>query len=162
MNFSKVDEAIKAYGAGQCDTFTADISQLYAVRLTLARAADHVILPDVIPKEPLAPVVRQRDDEWMMIVKWTLYAMIKCGRAGSENIDDALKSKKPEVMRLVGTEGDYGEELGLTWVGLLASSAMSAITLKFTSAMSVQDRSCKFPAGSTSSGAPAESSMRRR
>jgi general L-amino acid transport system substrate-binding protein len=116
MKFSKLDEAIKAYGAGQCDTFTADISQLYAVRLTLATSADHVILPDVISKEPLAPVVRQRDDEWMMIVKWTLYAMINAEELGitSKNIDDALKSKKPDVMRLVGTEGAYGEELGLT------------------------------------------------
>ena len=78
--------------------------------------SDHVILPDVISKEPLAPVVRQRDDDWMMIVKWTLYAMINAEELGvtSKNIDEALKSKKPDVMRLVGTEGNYGEDLGLT------------------------------------------------
>jgi general L-amino acid transport system substrate-binding protein len=70
----------------------------------------------VISKEPLAPVVRQRDDDWMMIVKWTLYAMINAEELGvnSQNIDEALKSKKPDVMRLVGTEGTYGEDLGLT------------------------------------------------
>ena len=67
-------------------------------------------------RAPLAPVVRQRDDDWMMIVKWTLYAMINAEELGitSKNIDEALKSKKPEVMRLVGTEGAYGEDLGLT------------------------------------------------
>ncbi|MEA2915385.1 MAG: ral L-amino acid transport system substrate-binding protein, partial [Bradyrhizobium sp.] len=100
----------------QCDTFTADVSQLYALRLNLAKPTDHDILPDVISKEPLAPVVRQRDDDWMMIVKWTLYAMINAEELGitSKNIDEALKSKKPDVMRLVGTEGSYGEDLGLT------------------------------------------------
>jgi len=118
--FLKLDDVIKAYESGQCDTFTADVSQLYALRLNFAKPTDHVILPDVISKEPLAPVVRQRDDDWMMIVKWTLYAMINAEELGvsSENIDEALKSKKPEVMRLVGTEGNYGEQLGLTkdWV----------------------------------------------
>ena len=116
MKFEKLDEVFKAYDSGQCDVFTADASQLYALRLNLAKPGDHVILPDVISKEPLAPVVRQRDDDWMMIVKWTLYAMINAEELGvtSKNIDEALKSKKPEVMRLVGTEGAYGEELGLT------------------------------------------------
>ena len=107
---------LKAYDSGQCDVFTADVSQLYALRLNLAKPNDHVILPDIISKEPLAPVVRQRDDDWMMIVKWTLYAMINAEELGitSKNIDEALKSKKPDVMRLVGTEGAYGEDLGLT------------------------------------------------
>jgi general L-amino acid transport system substrate-binding protein len=75
-----------------------------------------VILPDVISKEPLAPVVRHKDDQWLLIVKWTLYAMVNAEELGvsSKNIDAALKSSKPEVMRLVGTEGGYGEELGLT------------------------------------------------
>jgi general L-amino acid transport system substrate-binding protein len=116
MKFAKLDEVIKAYDSGQCDTFTADVSQLYALRLNLGKPGDHVILPDVISKEPLAPVVRQRDDDWMMIVKWTLYAMINAEELGitSSNVDEALKSKKPDVMRLVGTEGAYGEALGLT------------------------------------------------
>ncbi len=95
---------------------TTDVSQLYAIRLRLTKPVDHVILPDVISKEPLAPVVRQRDDEWLLIVKWTLYAMLNAEELGvtSKNIDDALKSKKPDVMRLVGTEGAYGEEMDLT------------------------------------------------
>jgi general L-amino acid transport system substrate-binding protein len=116
MKFPKLEEVIKAYDSGKCDTFTADVSQLYALRLNMTKPNDHMILPDVISKEPLAPVVRQRDDDWMMIVKWTLYAMIDAEELGvnSKNIDEALKSKKPEVMRLVGTEGSYGEDLGLT------------------------------------------------
>jgi general L-amino acid transport system substrate-binding protein len=115
MKFPKLEEVVKAYNEGKCDTFTADVSQLYALRLNLAKPNDHVILPDVISKEPLAPVVRQRDDDWMMIVKWTLYAMINAEELGitSKNIDEALKSKKPDVMRLVGTEGSYGEVLDL-------------------------------------------------
>src|ERR1043166_6300340 len=116
VKFGKLDDALKAYDSGQCDTFTSDVSQLYALRLRLTKPGDHDILPDVVSKEPLAPVVRQRDDDWMMIVKWTLYAMINAEELGitSKNIDEALKSKKPDVMRLVGTEGAYGEELGLT------------------------------------------------
>jgi general L-amino acid transport system substrate-binding protein len=116
LKFAKLDDVVKAYDSGKCDTFTADVSQLYAFRLNLPKPADHDILADVISKEPLAPVVRQRDDDWMMIVKWTLYAMINAEELGvtSQNIDEALKSKKPEVMRLVGNEGSYGEDLGLT------------------------------------------------
>ena len=116
MKFDKLEDVVKAYDSGKCDTLTADVSQLYALRLNLSKPGDHVILPDMISKEPLAPVVRQRDDDWMMIVKWTLYAMINAEELGvtSKNIDEALKSKKPDVMRLVGTEGTYGEQLGLT------------------------------------------------
>jgi general L-amino acid transport system substrate-binding protein len=115
MKFPKLEEVMKAYESGKCDTLTADVSQLYALRLNLTQPADHIILPDVISKEPLAPVVRQRDDDWMMLVKWTLYAMINAEELGitSKNIDEAMKSKKPDVMRLVGTEGTYGEDLGL-------------------------------------------------
>ncbi|HEY0912650.1 MAG TPA: transporter substrate-binding domain-containing protein, partial [Bradyrhizobium sp.] len=116
MKFEKLDEVVKAYDTGKCDVLTADASQLYALRLNLSKPGDHTILPDIISKEPLAPVVRERDDDWMLIVKWTLYAMINAEELGitSQNIDEALKSKKPDVMRLVGTEGSYGEDLGLT------------------------------------------------
>jgi general L-amino acid transport system substrate-binding protein len=112
----KLEDLIKAYESGQCNAITADVSQLYALRIKLSKPEEHVILPDVISKEPLAPVVRQKDDDWLLIVKWTLYAMINAEELGitSKNIDEALKSKKPDVMRLVGTEGKYGEELGLT------------------------------------------------
>src|SRR6266478_723602 len=82
LKFPKLDDVVKAYETGKCDTFTADVSQLYAPRLNLPKPDDHVILPDVVSKEPLAPVVRQRDDDWMMIVKWTLYAMINAEELG--------------------------------------------------------------------------------
>ncbi len=73
------------------------------------------LLPDVISKEPLAPVVRHKDDDWLLIVKWTFYAMVNAEELGitSKNLDEALKSSKPDVMRFVGNEGAYGEELGL-------------------------------------------------
>jgi len=115
MKFVRADDVVKAYEAGNCDVYTADVSQLYSQRVKLAKPDDHVILPDVISKEPLAPVVRQKDDDWLLIVKWTVYAMLNAEELGvsSKNIDAAMKSTKPEVMRLVGTEGAYGEELGL-------------------------------------------------
>jgi general L-amino acid transport system substrate-binding protein len=116
MKFGKLEDMLKAYDETKCDVLTADVSQLYALRLRLTKPNESFILPDVISKEPLAPVVRQRDDDWMMIVKWTLYAMINAEELGvtSKNIDEAMTSKKPDVMRLVGTEGEYGEDLGLT------------------------------------------------
>jgi general L-amino acid transport system substrate-binding protein len=116
MKFAKMDDVFKAYDGGQCDVLTSDVSRLYALRLKLSKPNDHVILPDVISKEPLAPVVRQKDDDWFLIVKWTFYAMVNAEELGitSQNIDEALKSTKPDVMRFVGTEGTYGEELGLT------------------------------------------------
>jgi general L-amino acid transport system substrate-binding protein len=114
--FGTVEEVFKGYDSGQCDTLTADVSQLYALRLKLGKPADHVILADVISKEPLAPVVRQKDDDWLLLVKWTLFAMINAEELGisSQNIDEAMESKKPDVMRFVGTDGDFGEDIGLT------------------------------------------------
>ena len=165
MKFGKLDDVIKAYDSGQCDTLTADISQLYALRLNLGKPGDHVILPDVISKEPLAPVVRERDDDWMLIVKWTLYAMINAEELGvtSKNIDEALKSKKPDVMRLVGTEGTYGEDLGLTkdWaVRIIRHVGNYGEVYERNVGIGIQ--AAAFRAGSTSSGAPAASSTRRR
>jgi len=83
MKFAKLNDVIKAYDSGQCDVLTADVSQLYALRLNLAKPGDHVILPDIISKEPLAPRgAGERDDDWMLIVKWTLYAMINAEELG--------------------------------------------------------------------------------
>src|SRR5437870_2877421 len=118
--FATADETVKAYESGRCDAFTTDVSQLYAEKLKLANANDHVILPEIVSKEPLAPVVRHGDDQWFDIVKWVHYAMINAEELGvsQKTIDDALKSPLPEIRRLVGTEGAYGEQLGLTkdWV----------------------------------------------
>jgi general L-amino acid transport system substrate-binding protein len=118
--FGTADETVKAYDGGRCDVFTTDVSQLYAEKLKLTNANDHVILPEIISKEPLGPVVRHGDDQWFDIVKWVHFAMINAEELGvsSKNIDEALKSNLPEIRRLVGTEGAYGEQLGLTkdWV----------------------------------------------
>jgi general L-amino acid transport system substrate-binding protein len=100
--------------------FTTDVSQLYAERLKLTNINDHVILPEIISKEPLGPAVRHGDDQWFDIVKWVHFAMVNAEELGvsSKNVDEALKSNQPEIRRLVCTEGAYGEQLGLTkdWV----------------------------------------------
>jgi len=115
LSFPDSEDVRKAYDSGQCDVMTSDVSQLYAERLLLKNPDDHVILPDVISKEPLGPVVRQGDDPWFNIVKWTLFAMLNAEElgVGSTNLDEALKSEKPAVKRLVGTTGNYGEKFGL-------------------------------------------------
>jgi general L-amino acid transport system substrate-binding protein len=114
--FATNDEAVKAYESGRCDVFTTDVSGLYADRLKLANVADHVVLPEVISKEPLGPMVRHGDDQWLDIVKWTLYAMVTAEELGmtQKNVDEMAKSDKPEVKRAVGTDGNLGEQLGLT------------------------------------------------
>lgn len=116
VTFATADEAIKAYDAGRCDAYTTDASGLYAERLRLANANDHIVLPEIISKEPLGPVVRHGDDQWFDAVKWVLFAMINAEELNitSKNIDEMTKSTNPEVKRFVGTEGNYGEQLGLT------------------------------------------------
>jgi general L-amino acid transport system substrate-binding protein len=116
VKLGNVDAAVNGYASGQCDVLTADVSQLYALRLKMPKPGEQTILPDVISKEPLAPVVRQKDDNWHMLVKWTVYAMLNAEELGitSRNVDEALTSKKPGVMRFVGTEGKYGAQLGLS------------------------------------------------
>jgi general L-amino acid transport system substrate-binding protein len=111
-----LDAAIKSYDSGQCNALTADVSALWGIRLLLSKPGDHVILPDVISKEPLGPAVRQGDVQWFNVVKWVYFAMVNAEELGetSKNIDEALKSEKPDVKRLVGAEGDYGERMGLT------------------------------------------------
>jgi general L-amino acid transport system substrate-binding protein len=120
VTLPNADETLKTYASGGCDALTSDVSQLYAERLKLSGPRDHVILPDVISKEPLGLAVRQGDDQWFNLVKWTVFAMINAEElgVGSGTVEQALKSEKPDVRRLVGTEGDFGEQIGLTkdWV----------------------------------------------
>ncbi len=105
--FGTADETIKAYEVGRCDVFTTDVSQLYAEKLKLTNANDHVILPEIISKEPLGPLVRHGDDQWFDVVKWTLFAMLNAEELGisSKNVDEALKSNQPEIRRLLGRRG---------------------------------------------------------
>lgn len=114
--FSVGDETIKAYEAGRCDAFTTDSSGLYAERLKLQDPTEHIVLPEIISKEPLAPAVRHGDDNWFDLVKWTHYAMVNAEELGvtQANVDAMLKSDNPEIKRLLGTEGKFGEPIGLT------------------------------------------------
>jgi general L-amino acid transport system substrate-binding protein len=117
---SGAEEARKAYESGRCDVLTTDASALHGERLKTSTPNDHDILPEIISKEPLGPAVRQDDIQWFSIVKWTHFAMLNAEElgVGSQTIDEALRSAKPEVRRLVGNEGNFGEQIGLTkdWV----------------------------------------------
>jgi len=112
----KLEEVLNAYFSGRCDVFTTDVSGLVSVRGSRAKnPAEHVILPEVISKEPLGPVVRHGDDRWLDIVKWSLNAMLEAEELGlsSANIDKHLSSTNPSVQRFVGASGDIGKMLGL-------------------------------------------------
>lgn len=113
--FEKSDEVIQAYGSGRCDVYTTDRSGVAAERLKLANPNDHTVLPEIISKEPLGPAVRQGDDQWFNIAKWTLNAMINAEELGvdSGNVDEMLKSENPDIKRLLGTDGKFGEGIGL-------------------------------------------------
>lgn len=111
-----VAEAQQQYLAGACDVFTTDASGLAATRATFENPADHVILPEIISKEPLGPLVRHGDNEWADVVRWTLNALIAAEEYGvsSANIDELAKgTENPEINRLLGTEGELGAMLGL-------------------------------------------------
>jgi general L-amino acid transport system substrate-binding protein len=107
---------VKAYDAGRCDAYTTDASALYAERLRVANPGDHIILPEIISKEPLGPAVRHGDDQWFDIVKWTHFAMVNAEDLGitQANVDDQKKSDNPDIKRLLGSEGKHGEALGLS------------------------------------------------
>lgn len=116
LKFASIDAAVTAYEAGKCDSYTADQSQLYAIRLKLKAPDEHIILPDVISKEPLGPMVRQGDEQWFNIVRWTLFALVNAEELGvtAATVDEMKAgSKKPGVRRLLGLEGSFGADLGL-------------------------------------------------
>lgn len=120
--FEKVEEANAAYDSGRCDAYTTDQSGLYAIRLTLAAPGDHVVLPEIISKEPLGPAVRQGDDQWFDIVKWTYFALLNTEELGvtKANVEEMKASANPEIKRVLGVEAEtkIGTDLGLTndWV----------------------------------------------
>lgn len=120
VTFDKGDEAIKAFESGRCDALTDDSSALYALKLKLVKPEDAVVLPELISKEPLGPVVRSSDVQWFNLVKWTLDAMLNAEELGvtQANVDAMLKSDNPEIRRLLGAEGKFGDGIGLSndWV----------------------------------------------
>ncbi len=113
--FDTTDATTKGFDSGRCDVLTSDQSQLYAVRIRLAKPGSAIVLPEVISKEPLGPVVRQGDDQWFNIVKWSLAAMVNAEEMGltSANVKARLNSKDPNIRRLLGIEGPKGKGLGL-------------------------------------------------
>ncbi|KAA0010807.1 amino acid ABC transporter substrate-binding protein [Billgrantia pellis] len=114
--FDTSEQTVGGYEAGRCDVLTSDSSQLAALRIQLSDPDQSVILPEIISKEPLGPVVRQGDDKWFNIVKWTLFAMLNAEEMGitSENVDEMLESDNPDIARLLGRDGNYGEAMGLS------------------------------------------------
>jgi general L-amino acid transport system substrate-binding protein len=115
VTFATLDEAVKAYDAKRCDAYTTDASGLYAGRLKLEKPDEHIVLPEIISKEPLGPSVRHGDDQWFDVVKWVHYAMINAEELGitKANVEEMRKSDNPDVKRFLGTEGNFGEQLGL-------------------------------------------------
>ena len=118
--FENIDDVVKAYENGRCDALSTDVSQLVSYRSKMVNPDEHVVLPEVISKEPIGPWVRQGDDQWFDLVRWTLFALINAEELGvtQENVSEMLKSQNPEIRRLLGQEGKLGEALGLTndWV----------------------------------------------
>jgi general L-amino acid transport system substrate-binding protein len=112
----RLEELVGAYSAGRCDAFTTDVSGLAATRATQPNPADHKILPEVISKEPLGPLVRQGDTRLSDIVRWTHNAMLAGEELGinSGNVDKMVaEDTRPEVLRMMGKNGGLGEMLGL-------------------------------------------------
>ncbi len=126
--FDKPDAALAAFDANECDAYTADQSQLYAIRLKLAKPDDNIVLPEVISKEPLGPAVRVGDEQWFNIARWVLFALVNAEELEIRSatvVDDKTKSKKANVRRLLGADGSFGVDLGLDadW----AARAISAV-----------------------------------
>ncbi|MFP4004487.1 MAG: amino acid ABC transporter substrate-binding protein [Alphaproteobacteria bacterium] len=111
------DEVRATYSAESCDSFTTDVSGLAAIRSTLDDPSAHIILPEIVSKEPLGPLVRHGDDQWADVARWVLNALIIAEELGvtSENAGKLRKQdKRPAVRRLLGVEGAYGEQIGLS------------------------------------------------
>ncbi len=115
LAFEKNEEALSAYDEGRCDAYTTDASGLHAQKLILKTPDEHLVLPEVISKEPLGPLVRQGDAQWADIVRWTLFALINAEDLGvtQGNVELMKVSQSPDIRRLLGAEGSYGEAIGL-------------------------------------------------
>ncbi|WP_089659607.1 amino acid ABC transporter substrate-binding protein [Halomonas pantelleriensis] len=113
--FDTSEQTVGGFEAGRCDVLTSDTSQLAALRIQLNDPDGAMVLPEIISKEPLGPAVRQGDDQWFNIVKWSLFAMLNAEEFGvtSDNVDEMLGSEDPDIARLLGEDGNYGEGMGL-------------------------------------------------
>ena len=119
--FATAEETFKAYDSGRCDAFTTDASALFAGRLRASNPDEHLVLPEIISKEPFGLAVRHGDNQWGDLVRWVHYALVNAEEFGvtKANVDQMTKSDNPEIKRLLGMEGKFGEATGLTndWVG---------------------------------------------
>ena len=115
ISFEKNDEVVAAYDAGRCDAYTTDKSGLASERGKLKNPDDHVVLPEVISKEPLGPAVRHGDNHWTDIARWVLQAWLEAEELGltAANVDQQKSAANPNIRRLLGVEGDFGKQLGL-------------------------------------------------
>jgi general L-amino acid transport system substrate-binding protein len=118
--YASLDDAARAFEKGGCNLVSADLVELHLLRAKLAHPGDYVVLPELISKAPVGPIVRQGDDQWFNIVRWTHFAMVDAEELGvdRDGVDKALESDNPDVRRLLGLDGDFGEGLGLPadWV----------------------------------------------
>jgi len=120
--FEKLEELNAAYDSGRCDVYTTDQSGLYSIRLQLSAPGDHMVLPEIISKEPLGPLVRQGDDQWFDLVKWVQNALVIAEELGvtQANVEEMKASENPEIKRVLGMEANakFGADLGLgeDWV----------------------------------------------
>jgi len=113
--FEDINTVYATYAEGRCDAITSDNSQLISRRTTLPKPEEHVILDEVLSREPLAPAVADGDSRWADVVKWVVYALIKAEELGinSQNVAQQANSKDPEIQRFLGGEGDLGKGMGL-------------------------------------------------
>jgi general L-amino acid transport system substrate-binding protein len=116
VTFEKNDELIKAFEANRCDALTNDGLALHALKLKLDKPDEVVVLPEIISKEPLGPFTRVADAQWQSVIKWVHYATINAEELGvtQANVDEMRKSTNPDIRRLLGVEGKFGEGIGLT------------------------------------------------
>ena len=113
--FDTTDQTLQGFNSDRCDVLTSDQSQLYGLRSKMPDPSKAVVLPEVISKEPLGPVVRQGDDQWFNIARWALFTWVNLEEAGvtSKNVDAMLKTTSPDVKRLLGVDGDMGAKMGI-------------------------------------------------
>ena len=141
--FEKNDEVVAAYDANRCDAFTTDSSGLYAERLRMKNPDENIVLPEIISKEPLGPLVRQGDDQWFTIVKWVYFAMINAEELGvtAANVEQmAATSTNPDIKRMLGKDAISARASASTTTGWSRSSRRLATTARATSATSVRVR----------------------
>lgn len=130
LAFEKEDQVIGSYESAACDVYSTDQSGVYSQRLQLSKPDDHIVLPEIISKEPLGPVVRQGDDAWFNVIKWTYYALINAEELGvtQANVEEMKASKNPEIQRLLGVKNADGTPSGFgTGIGLAEEWAAQII-----------------------------------